>query len=354
MQPFRSNRPQIYVFSCANPPMRSVVVVDGSNVIHANIGSKRFFDVKRVENVIAKLEEKGYTYHIGMKHGTYKYAMHTATEDEISDADKATLKDLAESLHIHMLNADRDDRWLHLAAIEFDAYILSNDQFRNELDQWREEGREDIATEVEKRRVALEFFGDKPIFDLPDVHVEPEPSIGLEHESLRLDDTIKESIPIETHFGHESTDGLGAEHRESVHALVKMGDGGLWREVSIPFETPIGRAFFAEVFGDSEAFISALKKISREHFILQPTHGHSDSHDLRIVDTDSTNGTQAGGARVGSAGLAFSTGSPFGRRHPTWTSVMLGSRLVELRVNATLADVDHPCFDTCTCEFLTD
>jgi hypothetical protein len=41
---------------------RLAVVVDGSNVIHANLGSKKYFSVNRVKNVIEKLKKLGYTY----------------------------------------------------------------------------------------------------------------------------------------------------------------------------------------------------------------------------------------------------------------------------------------------------
>jgi homoserine trans-succinylase len=104
-----------------------------------------------------------------MKGGTYNYIMKSATEEEISEADKLELQKLIENLEVSLLNSSKDDRWIHLAAIEFDAYILSHDQYRDEIKQWEEEGRTEIAEEVNKRRIELEFFGDKPIFNLPDI-----------------------------------------------------------------------------------------------------------------------------------------------------------------------------------------
>ncbi len=138
--------------------MEPVVVVDGSNVIHASAGSRRFFSVARVKNVIGKLSKLGYTYKIGMKGKTYKYIMYHADEDEISDADKAALEKLVNDLEVSLLDAEQDDRWIHLAAIEFDGYILSHDQFRDEIEQWEEEGRHDIVEEIKKQAWNCNFL----------------------------------------------------------------------------------------------------------------------------------------------------------------------------------------------------
>ncbi len=68
------------------------------------------------------------------------------------------LEKLVNDLEVSLLDAEQDDRWIHLAAIEFDGYILSHDQFRDEIEQWEEEGRHDIVEEIKKRRVELQFF----------------------------------------------------------------------------------------------------------------------------------------------------------------------------------------------------
>ena len=171
--------------------MEPVVVVDGSNVIHANAGTRKYFSVARVKNVIGKLSKLGYTYKIGMKGKTYNYIMYHAEEDEINEEDKSTLEKLVNDLEVSLLDAEQDDRWIHLAAIEFDGYILSHDQFRNEIKQWEEEGRHDIVEEIKKRRVELQFFEDTPIFDLP-------PVVGEEsdvHSPLDAEKDIKPVAP---------------------------------------------------------------------------------------------------------------------------------------------------------------
>ena len=100
---------------------KTTVVVDGSNVITANIGEETYFRVQRIINVINKLKKLGYTYKVGMKAKTYNYIIKYAPEEKISEADKGTLTELVEKLEISLLNKDADDHWLHLGAIEFDA-----------------------------------------------------------------------------------------------------------------------------------------------------------------------------------------------------------------------------------------
>ena len=104
--------------------VKSTVVVDGSNVITANIGEESSFRVNRIINVIEKLKKLGYTYKIGMKAKTYKYILYHAPEDKINETDKKILTKLVEDLEISLLGKDAEDHWLHLL-IEFDAYILS-------------------------------------------------------------------------------------------------------------------------------------------------------------------------------------------------------------------------------------
>ena len=90
--------------------MEPVVVVDGSNVIHANAGTRKYFSVARVKNVIGKLSKLGYTYKIGMKGKTYNYILYHAEEDEINEEDKSTLEKLVNDLEVSLLDAEQDDQ----------------------------------------------------------------------------------------------------------------------------------------------------------------------------------------------------------------------------------------------------
>ena len=72
---------------------KTTVVVDGSNVITANIGEKTFFRVNRIINVINKLKKLGYTYKVGMKAKTYNYITHHAPEEKIDEARAFSSKD---------------------------------------------------------------------------------------------------------------------------------------------------------------------------------------------------------------------------------------------------------------------
>ena len=342
------------------------MVVDGSNVIHANAGSRRYFSVARVKNVIGKLSKLGYTYKIGMKGKTYNYIMYHAEEDEISDADKSALEKLVNDLEVSLLDAEKDDRWIHLAAIEFDGYILSHDQFRDEIEQWEEEGRHDIVEEIKKRRVELQFFEDTPIFDLP-------PVVGEESDTSSPPDAKKDIKPVEPEsFSDESGEDLDvwgepisketvketfvepdvpvedAPKETHVPMLLRL-QGGAWTEVQVPLDTPLGRVFFAEVVELTSATSSILEKISRKHFMMTDAKNDPErttKEGYILHDLGSTNGTQFRGAKLGPRGVHVPPIVPRTERDDKeWPSILLGSRLLELRVGATLEDIDHPSFD---------
>jgi hypothetical protein len=393
------------------PTMEPVVVVDGSNAIHANFGSQKVFRVARIQNVIGKLKKLGYSYKIGMKSGTHHYIMNKSTHDEISEADKEVLQSLVDNLEVTLLNAKKDDRWIHLAAIEFDGYILSHDQFRNEIQQWKEEGRSDIAEEILKRRVELGFFEDTPIFVLPpiseqdsavsdpvmpEVTLEPskpvvvdtpeamegdfEPLTPFPNSGERTELDPMDSVPMEDADEEVEVDMWGdpinredeevpcfnpedddeperidpKDGEETLIAalyrvLVEHDSTEPWSEIHLPLNLDMGRMFFAESIGVSDATAGVLAKISRNHMHLKTVDGGYRLHDL-----DSTNGTQFRGARVGSGGVLIPQNIPrLGRSHPEWPSILLGSRLLEIRIGATQGDVDHPCFDECACKLTT-
>jgi hypothetical protein len=364
----------IHHLCCFGYRMEPVVVVDGSNVIHANAGSRRYFSVARVENVIRKLNNLGYSYKVGMKAGTYKYILHHAEEDEISDEDKKKLESLVDKLEVWLLDANQDDRWLHLAAIEFDGYILSHDQYRNEIEQWESEGRQDIVQEIKKRRVDLHFFEDAPIFDLPKVDDSAPSADPLSDEAMDLtevetdvtsDETVDAAdeamvlIPKETVKEAEvetELDAIDSLDETHVPMLLRLREGS-WREVQLPLGTPLGRVFFSECVDITSETASILGKISRKHFIItlagdDPDRTVKEGYSLR--DLESTNGTQFRGAKLGPSGVHVPPLVPrLGRDHQEWPSIYLGSRLLELRVGATLGDAVHPCFEACKCDFST-
>lgn len=346
--------------------MEPVVVVDGSNVIHANAGSRRFFSVARVKNVIGKLSKLGYTYKIGMKGKTYNYIMYHAEEDEINEDDKSALEKLVNDLEVSLLDAEQDDRWIHLAAIEFDGYILSHDQFRNEIEQWEEEGRHDIVEEIKKRRVELQFFEDTPIFDLPpvvgeesDVPSPPDPEKDIKpmesksssDESGEDLDTWDEPISKETvkeTFVEPEVPVEDTPEETHVPMLLRL-QGGAWTEVQVPLDTPLGRVFFAEIVELTPATSSILEKISRKHFMMTDARNDPErttKEGYILHDLGSTNGTQFRGAKLGPRGVHVPPIVPRSELvDKEWPSILLGSRLVELRVGATLEDTDHPSFD---------
>ena len=350
--------------------MEPVVVVDGSNVIHANAGTRKYFSVARVKNVIGKLSKLGYTYKIGMKGKTYNYIMYHAEEDEINEEDKSTLEKLVNDLEVSLLDAEQDDRWIHLAAIEFDGYILSHDQFRNEIKQWEEEGRHDIGEEIKKRRVELQFFEDTPIFDLPpvvgeesDVHSpldaervsKPVASESSPEESGEDVDVWGEPISKETDketvketFVEPEVHIEDSPEETHLPMLLRL-QGGAWTEVQVPLDTPLGRVFFAEVVELTSATSSILEKISRKHFMMTDAKNDPErttKEGYILHDLGSTNGTQFRGAKLGPRGVHVPPIVPRTERDDKeWPSILLGSRLLELRVGATLEDIDHPSFD---------
>lgn len=350
--------------------MQPVVVVDGSNVIHANVGSRKLFRVERIRNVIAKLNKLGYAYKIGMKSGTFNYIIHHASEEEISESDKKTLQTLADDIEISLLNSDKDDRWIHLAAIEFDGYILSHDRFRDEIQQWKDEGRNDIADEIITRRVDLEFFDDSPIFTLPSLAPLPDTAVPVKDtdmsasselrpdagpsETLSLEEVPETVLAVETEIDAEESykDGFAPSSLTAI-ANANGSDKPEWKEIELPINTPLGRKLFAELLGIDDATRPLLGKISRHHFEITAVQ-HTGNYELYLRDLNSTNGTQFGGVRVGNAALKIPTMHPrLGRTHPDWSTVFLGSQLLELRLGATLVDIEHPCFNRCNCDFIT-
>ncbi len=79
--------------------------------------------------------------------------------------------------------------------------------------------------------------------------------------------------------------------------------------------------------------------------------GEKSSTKLLIKDLNSTNGTQIDGARLGKIGhvtnMAF--GNTGQTEHPPWPSILLGSRLVEIKLGAIQLDSSFACFDECSC-----
>ena len=351
--------------------VKSTVVVDGSNVIHANLGSKQVFRVSRIEKVAAKLKSLGYTYKIGMKAGTHHFIMNKAGPEQISDEDKKRLDALVENMEVTLLNSKKDDRWLHLAAIEFDAYILSHDKFRNEIEQWEEEGRHDLAEEIKNRRVDLEFFEDTPIINLPDISkmeimvteddevvlvegvVEEESGEEESDEEEIVEEATEEETDEDWDFSHAVVD-MDATH---IKSIARIGsDSEEWVEFDLPMSVPIGRVFFAELFGIDDRTKPILAKISREHLQVElpgTITGGKSTKRLLIKDLDSTNGTQTQGARVGKIGqvvwFEFSiieTKDGFSAdKYPPWPSILLGSRLLEIVLGAVTSDTKNPMFE---------
>ena len=347
---------------------KTVVVVDGSNVIHANIGTKKCFKVERIKNVIDKLKKLGYTYKVGMKKGTYHFIMNKATEEQISETDKMELVSLIDNLEVSLLNSSKDDRWIHLAAIEFDGYILSHDQFRDEIAKWEEEGRSDIAKQVAERRIELEFFNDSPIFNLPDIS---EKSILLDMDGKVVFIDEKESDDSVKEKESDEVESIKDEHSDDMYAhakidtdipylksLIRIGSEDInWKEFNLPLDEVIGRTFFAELLGVDDSTTEVLKKISRDHLeVALPgtMGGEPQVTRLHIQDKNSTNGTLVDGARLGKIGhVADMSFDESAMGHPPWPSIHLGSRLIEIRIGALLADSKHPCFTSCRCDIIT-
>ena len=349
---------------------KTTVVVDGSNVITANIGEETYFRVQRIINVINKLKKLGYSYMVGMKAKTYYYIIKHAPEEKISEADKGTLTELVEKLEIHLLDKDADDHWLHLGAIEFDAYILSHDKFRKEIKHWEEEGRHDLAEEIKNRKVTLEFFKDAPIFELPDISEmeilvsdDDEESIVIidsseTEEDAEIDISDKDSkIEIDDELEDEGESGDGgdtteeeAEIDEFVHAEIGMDDTHVkcmlrvidgeedWMEFDLPLEMDLGRSFFAELLGLSESTKGVLAKISRVHFEIKfpgTITGGKSTKKLLIRDLNSTNGTQIDGAKLGKIGQIINIQSMTEREGASkWPTILIGSKLLEIKLGA--------------------
>tara|TARA_B100002052_G_scaffold296405_1_gene324727 strand:- start:1664 stop:2572 length:909 start_codon:yes stop_codon:yes gene_type:complete len=247
------------------------VVLDASNIVTTHIpvtnGEKSIFAVERLPATIQAVQQLGWPTFVGMKKKTYEHALRYSRSDEISESDRNLLKKLVEGLQISLIDNEEDDLWLWKSAMQKNGWVLSHDSYNKEIEKYTENNMHDIARNIRKRRVWLEFVGNEPTFTLP----------------MRDSKTIIATrVNAEQKFVADTFD----EHK-SVIATLNI-EGQLAKAVSLKIGEPIGRKELQEVIQHEE-----LAKVSGSHFRLDRNH-----HLLTITDLNSTNGTAVGGITI--------------------------------------------------------
>jgi hypothetical protein len=214
------------------------------------------------------VQKLGWPTLVAMKKGTYNYATYPPNPDwedyeppDISDEGKQLLKELVDGLEVSLIDHKEDDLWLIKAAIENNGWILTNDQFRKEIEKYEESGHDDIVQEIRNRRVWLNWVGDKPTFTLP----------RKDHVTVFSESGLVESMLISA---------------TTIDAILRIDD--VEKAMSLPLGRTFGRSEFKEIMDSDQ-----LKKVSAAHLRID-----KDGDELQITDVESTNGTLVDGLKI--------------------------------------------------------
>jgi len=243
------------------------VIIDGSNIITKNTptneGEGRSLSLIRLLKVISKVQNLGWPIYLGMKKGTYRFAI-SSDNSNLSAEEKDILSELGDRGKLSLIDKKNDDDWLIKAAIDNNGWILSNDRFRKEVKRLAEDESYYLANEINKRRCPIEFVGESPVFLLP-----------VNYKSMSLTKASNST---------GSVDSL-LKKAGSIGAMVSV-DGKI-EEIRIPIGKPIGRRLLGE------KRIEGIGTVSRVHFIIERIGG-----ELTIMDLGSTNGTHVNGLSI--------------------------------------------------------
>lgn len=146
----------IFRFSGSDGSMNGVVV-DCANLMY----SKKEIDIGRLISVLELIEKKGWPCYAGLKEGTY-YKI-TKYLKEISDKQKSLLETLNEENRISLIPSKEDDRYLLQLSITGNHYLISNDKFRD----WINENPK-LKREIQSRLKKVVFIGTRPTIEIPE------------------------------------------------------------------------------------------------------------------------------------------------------------------------------------------
>ena len=207
--------------------VHGVVVVDGPNVVHENICKEhdrrncpsckrrykdynneiywdRTFDLHRLEILDSALEQRGYKAIIWIKWGTYNYAKKKAKK--FPEIQLSLLQRMVDEGSVITPKPESDDIWWITLALEMDALILTNDNFKDK------KSREGIKTrertnypdlnwkEIDDKTYRFEFQpdtclrGEEQKLLIPDLPNHPDltPEESREVEIVRLEKRLEE------------------------------------------------------------------------------------------------------------------------------------------------------------------
>lgn len=250
-------------------PIYSCVIVDGANMIHKE---RDVFSVDRLGSVIKVIEKLGWPVHVGMKKGTFKYAMKNSSN--LTSENKDLLNQLHDLGCITLINApgvdkEKDDHEIIRTAIALNGWVVSNDKFRAHLKSLRDLKENDLATDIESRlvNVVFDWGDDKPIIKLPK---------NIEDESVTL------IINSQSH-----TPGLSIS---SIKTKIRINTSE--EIIYIPTAEPIGRDFILK-YDIGKNNKKDATRISRSHFRFNIVND-----EIYITDLGSMNGTSLNGMKI--------------------------------------------------------
>jgi len=249
------------------------VILDGSNILHV---TREEFSFERLSNTVREVERLHWKTHIIMKEGTFFRA--TKEKSNLTTNEKKTLKQWKKFGRINLSPTYEevpgiDDILAIRVALEHNAWVVTNDKFRDHFIELKNQEQFDTINEINKRRIQVDFGPDNiPVFT---------PKLPANLSSKTTSKTVAETVDKE----------LGAFAGGVNFTITSNFDDSTHKE-SIPLRTNIGREYLYSIgtFSNNPLIIH----VSGTHFRLD-----WDGESVHVTDMESTNGvTDANGSKL--------------------------------------------------------
>lgn len=249
------------------------VILDGSNILHV---TKKEFSFERLINTVREVEKLGWKTHIIMKEGTYGRA--TKNSSNLTTNEKNALKQLKKFRQLNLSTTYEgvpgiDDILAIRVALEHNAWIVTNDKFRDHLRELKNQEQFDTINEINKRRIQVDFGPNNiPVFT---------PKLPANLASKTTSKTVAETVDKE----------LGSFAGGVNFTITSNFDDSTHKE-SIPLRTNIGREYLYSIGTFSNNLL--IIHVSGTHFRLD-----WDGKSVYVTDMESTNGViDANGSKL--------------------------------------------------------
>ena len=245
--------------------MFECVVLDGSNILHE---TQTTFSFERLRKTVGAVEKLGWKTNIIMKEGTSVYALKNTSN--LTPNERSSLRQWIKFGRINLANhpTDKgiDDVLAIRYALDHNAWIVTDDKFRDHLEELKDKGDLNTINEINKRRIQVDFGPDNtPIFT---------PEIPVNLSSKTNSKTVAETVELNL-----------AKRGDGVNFTLDTGISE--KSITLPLRETIGREFFYNLDGVRE--VQTIGEISKSHFRLD-----WDGKTTYVTDVGSTNGTRDG------------------------------------------------------------